>query len=76
MSEEVFSHLARPSAKQSRPILLKMPLLRAWSGILAHIEKTYAPPGLHVKLAKREKTAEFNGLHTRVRLPVMQMGKD
>lgn len=75
-SEKMYSHPDGPSGKQKRVSLLKTPLFRACNSILAQIEEKYALPGLHVNFAKREKSAQLNGLFTGDGLRGMLEGKD
>lgn len=63
--EDGYSHSAEPSGKQKELSLQKTPLLSACNGILAHSAEQYLLPGLHVSLARREITAQLNGLLTK-----------
>lgn len=75
LSKNVYSRPARPAEKQERVSLLKVPVIRACNEVLAHNQKQYALPGLHVHFAQREKPAILIGLPTRAGLGETQQGK-
>lgn len=52
-SEKICSSTAGPSGEQKRLRLLKMPLMTACHGILAHNEKKFALPKSRLSFAKR-----------------------
>lgn len=43
--DEIYSHMGEPPGKQKRMGLVKRPLLKAWSGILAHARENCPVPG-------------------------------
>lgn len=47
---------------------MRLPLLKACIGILAHIKEKYPVYGLHIDLAKLEQAAQVNSLFTGVDL--------
>lgn len=53
-----------------------MSLLKAFNGILAHVEQMHALPGLLVNFAENEKSAQLNVLFTGDRLRAMLKEKE
>lgn len=76
LSEDVYSQPNGPSERKKRLSSFKRPLFGACIEILVHAEDKYALPGLNASFAKREKSAQHNGLFTRDGLRGMSKGKN
>lgn len=64
-SDETYSHAGGPPGKKKRLSPVKLSLIKACSGIPAHIEEKYMVPGLHVIFARTEATAQLICLSTK-----------
>lgn len=63
--DDLYSHPLGPAEKWRKLNLLKISPLRLCHEILAHVAQKHTLPGLHVDFAKKEKTAELDGLSIR-----------
>lgn len=70
-SGESFSHLKDPPGKRERVSLVRLPLLNASSGIIAHIEEKYPSSGLHGHIAEKERRRQLSSPSTGDDLPGM-----
>lgn len=62
--DETPSHSWGPSGKFEWLNSVRPPLLKAFNGVLAYVEKKYLVSGLHLDFAKKERTAQLNGMFT------------
>lgn len=74
--DEIYSHLRSPPRKLERLSSVRLPIFKAYSGIVSHIEENYPVPGLHVDSAKKERKAQLNCLSRKEKLREMMVGRN
>lgn len=74
--DDVYSQPLVPAGKRRKLRSLKISLLGACNGILAHAEQRYSLLGPHVNLAEKDRAAKLSGLVTEGELEGMLEGKE
>lgn len=74
--DEIYSYSGGSAGKWKRLSLVRLPLLKACSARLPDIEKKSSVPDLEVNFAKKEQTAQIDGLLTRAALRGAMEGRD
>lgn len=56
----MYSYLRSPSEEQKRLVSVRFPLLKAWNGVLGHIEQKSRVSDLHVNFARELQAAQMS----------------